>query len=126
MPASITKGGIPMEMKKVRISSKRQITIPQKFFTMLGFDREADCMVRGNELVIRPAKVNMGGEFAEQILADLIEQGYSGKELLQRFKQVKSQVRPAIENMMGEAERVAVSESEYMTYEDIFDAEEEV
>ena len=48
------------------------------------------------------------------------------EELLQRFKQVKSQVRPAIENMMEEAERVAVSESEYMTYEDVFGAEEKV
>ncbi len=87
MPAATMKGSIPMEMKKVSISAKRQITIPQKFFTMLGFDTEAECMVRGNELVIRPAKTNTGGEFAEQILADLIEQGYSGNELLQYFKQ---------------------------------------
>lgn len=50
-----------MEIKKVSISAKRQITIPQKFFTMLGFDTEAECMVRGNELVIRPAKANSGG-----------------------------------------------------------------
>lgn len=53
MSAAIMKGGVPMEMKKVSISAKRQITIPQKFFTMLGFDTEAECMVRGNELVIR-------------------------------------------------------------------------
>jgi bifunctional DNA-binding transcriptional regulator/antitoxin component of YhaV-PrlF toxin-antitoxin module len=93
MPATMMKGSIPMEMKKVRISSKRQITIPQKFFAMLGFDTEAECMVRGNELVIRPAKTNTGGEFAEQILADLIEQGYSGKELLQFFKQAQSETK---------------------------------
>lgn len=89
------KGTIPMEMKKLSISSKRQITIPQKFFTMLGFDAEAECMVRGNELVIRPAKTNTGGEFAEQILADLIAQGYSGNELLDHFKKAQGQVRPA-------------------------------
>ena len=106
MSATMIKGSIPMEIKKVSISAK--------------------CMVRGNELVIRPAKTNTGGEFAEQILADLIEQGYSGKELLQYFKQAQSQVRPAVEKMIGEAESVAVSESEYMTYEDIFGEEEKI
>lgn len=126
MPTIIMKGSVPMEMKKVSISSKRQITIPQKFFTVLGFDKEAECMVRGNELVIRPTKTNTGGEFAEQILAELIEQGYSGNELLQRFKQAQSQVRPAVEEMIGEAERVAASESEYMSYEDVFCGEEKI
>lgn len=113
-----------MEMKKVSISSKRQITIPQKFFAMLGFDTEAECMVRGNELIIRPAKTNTGGEFAEQILADLIEQGYTGNELLQHFKQAQSQVRTAVEEMLGEAGRVAAAESEYESYEDVFGGEE--
>ena len=84
MPATTTKGRVPMEMKKLSISAKRQITIPQKFFTMLGFDSEAECTVRGNELVIRPARTNTGGEFAEQILADLIASGYRGNNLLER------------------------------------------
>lgn len=113
-----------MEIKKVSISAKRQITIPQKFFTMLGFDTEAECMVRGNELVIRPAKTNTGGEFAEQILADLIAQGYSGNELLEHFKKVQSQVRPVVEAMIEEAEHVAVSKSEYASYEDVFGRKE--
>lgn len=112
-----------MEMKKVSISAKRQITIPQKFFTMLGFNTEAECIVRGNELVIRPAKTNMGGEFAEQILTDLIGQGYSGDELLQHFKRAQSKVRPALEEMIGEAERIAVSISEYESYDDVFGGE---
>lgn len=34
---------------------------------MLGFETEAECRVRGNELAIRLAKTNSGGEFAEQI-----------------------------------------------------------
>jgi len=125
MPETMTKGSVPMEMKKVRISAKRQITIPQKFFAMLGFDTEAECMVRGNELVIRPVKTNTGGEFAEQILADLIGQGYSGNELLQHFKQTQSQVRPAVEEMLGEAGRAAVLKSEFESYEDVFGEEEE-
>ena len=121
----MAKGSVSMEMKKVSISTKRQITIPLKFFTMLGFDTEAECMVRGNELVLRPARNNAGGEFAEQILADLISQGYSGSELLEQFKMAQSKVRPAVEEMLTEAERAASSESDYVSYEDIFDGEEE-
>lgn len=124
MPATIMKGNVSMEIKKVSISAKRQITIPQKFFAMLGFDKEAECMVRGNELVIRPAKTNTGGDFAEQILADLIEQGYSGNKLLQHFKQAQRQIRPAVEEMIRDAERAAASESEYESYEDVFGGEE--
>ena len=114
-----------MEIKKLSISTKRQITIPLKFFTMLGFDTEAECMVRGNELVLRPARNNAGGEFAEQILGDLIAQGYSGNELLEQFKRTQSKVRPAVEEMLAEAERVAASQSDYVSYEDIFGGEEE-
>ncbi len=124
MPATIMKGSIPMETKKISISAKRQITIPQKFFTMLGFDAEAECMVRGNELVIRPAKANTGGEFAEQILADLISQGYSGMELLDRFKKAQKEVHPAVEAMLAEAEKVANSEAGYESYDDVFGTEE--
>lgn len=124
MSATMTKGSVPMEMKKVSISAKRQITIPQKFFTMLGFDTEAECMVRGNELVIRPAKTNTGGEFAEQILADLISQGYSGTELLERFKKAQKEVRPAVEAMLEEAERAADAGSGYETYDNVFSVEE--
>ena len=103
--ASAVLKGIPMEIKKVSISAKRQITIPQKFYTMLGFGEEAECVVRGNELVIRPVKEQAGGEFAEQILADLISQGYSGEELLKRFKKMQREIRPAVENMLAEAKK---------------------
>lgn len=125
MPTTMTKGRIPMEMKKLSISAKRQITIPQKFFTMLGFDTEAECTVRGNELVIRPSRTNTGGEFAEQILADLIAKGYSGNDLLERFKRAQGQVCPAVEAMLADAEQVASSETGHISYEDVFGTEDE-
>ena len=125
MPATMTKGRVPMEMKKLSISAKRQITIPQKFFTMLGFDTEAECTVRGNELVIRPARTNTGGEFAEQILTDLIASGYSGNDLLERFKKAQRQVRPAVVAMLADAEQAASSESGHISYEDVFGIEDE-
>lgn len=125
MAASSVVRSIPvMDRKIVSISSKRQITIPQKFFNLLGFGNEAECVIRGNELVIRPVRISTGGEFAEQILADLITQGLSGEQLLNAFKDIQSRVRPAVEAMLGDAERVASGEGEFATYDDIFGAED--
>lgn len=125
MNTVILKGSAPMEKKIVSISSKRQITIPQKFFAKLGFSDEAECVVRGNELVIRPARQNTGGEFAEHILADLISQGFSGDELLKQFKLKQAKIRPAVEAMITETEDVAHGNGQYYTYDDIFGDEEE-
>ena len=119
------KGSASMESKKVSISSKRQITIPQKFFTLLGFNTDAECIMRGNELGLRPVKENTSGEFAEQILADLIRQGYSGEELLEKFKQTQRKIRPAVEAMLAEADRVAESKSGGYSLEDVFGTEDE-
>ena len=35
-----------MERKIISISSKRQVTIPQKYFELLGFDDEAECILQ--------------------------------------------------------------------------------
>ena len=113
-----------VDRKLLSISSKRQITIPQKFYKTLGFGGEAECMIRGNELVIRPVKMDGGGEFAEQILADLISEGVSRDDLLNEFKKRQSQVRPAVKKMLAEAEKAAEGSGESMTYDDVFGMEE--
>lgn len=124
MSIALLKGKIPMDVKKVSISEKRQITIPQKFYTMLGFQREAECIIRGNELVLRPVKEQSGGEFAEQILADLLAQGYSGDELLCKFKETQRKIRPAVESILADATKVASDAIEYATYDEIFKTED--
>ena len=119
------KGGNPMNRKTIRISEKRQLTIPQKFFEALGFSTEAECILRGNEIVLRPVREQGGGEFAEQILADLIAQGFSGDQLLTEFKKMQKKVRPAVEAMLTQAEQAARGESESSSYEDVFGTKEE-
>lgn len=109
-----------MDSKKVTISQKRQFTIPTKFFKALGFGSEAECILRGNELIIRPIKEQCSGEFSEQILADLIKQGLQGEELLAAFKSEQANARKAINNMLDDAKGVAEGEGEYSTYDDIF------
>ena len=41
--SSVARSIPVMDRKIVSISSKRQITIPQKFFNLLGFGNEAEC-----------------------------------------------------------------------------------
>lgn len=114
-----------MKKKTLSISAKRQITIPQKFYTILGFESKAECMVRNGELIIRPVKQETGGEFAEQILADLISEGYSGDELLNEFKARQAKVRPTIEKLISDAEKAALGEGEFATFEEVFGSEDE-
>ena len=108
------------EVKKLSISPKRQITIPQKFYTQLGFSRGAECEIRGKELIIRPLQEN-GGEFAEEILSDLIKEGLSGEELLRAFRSRQKQIRPAVEEMLKEAKRVAEDTVPYYTIKTILE-----
>ena len=103
----IERGNTKMNRKILSISSKRQVTIPQKFYQLLGFGDEAECVMRDGELIIRPIKVSSGGEFAEQILAELIREGLSGEELLTEFKKRQAQMRPAAEAMLTKAEEIA-------------------
>lgn len=121
----VFKGTNIMERKLLSISSKRQITIPQKFYNMLGFGSEAECIVRGNELIIRPIETRTDGEFAEQILADLIKQGYSGDELLNQFRIQQKKIRPAVEAMLAEAEKIAREKTQSKSIDEIFGAEDD-
>lgn len=113
-----------LDQKRVTISSKRQFTIPQKFFQKIGFGKEAECILTPDGILIRPIPQNQGGELAEAILKDLIEQGLSGEELLEAFKKQQSKVAPAVHSMLKEAKKVAKGKAPYETMDDVFSAEE--
>ena len=59
-------------------------------------------------------------EFAEQIMVDLINQGYRGN-LREHFRDEVNQARQAIGEVLKEAARVAASKSGYASYGDVFD-----
>lgn len=113
-----------LEQKRVSISAKRQITIPQKFYAELGFERDAICTMTDGMLIIEPMTRMSGGEFAENILADLIAEGYAGQELLINFKRRQAEIRPAVESLLEQARDAANGNGEYAGYDDIFDSEE--
>lgn len=122
--AIVAVRGNSMERKIISVSNKRQVTIPLKFFEELGFGSEAECILQNNSIVIRPIYANTGGEFSEQILADLINQGLSGQELLATFKEMSQKVAPAVEKLLSEADTIA-REKSGATMADIFGAEDE-
>ncbi|MDR1701746.1 MAG: AbrB/MazE/SpoVT family DNA-binding domain-containing protein [Sporomusaceae bacterium] len=120
---TVTKETAPIVKKRISVSSKRQITIPIDFFNKVGIETEVECYVQAGAIVIRPVQ-DSGGEFAEQILADLISQGYSGQELLAKFKAASRQIRPAVEKLLAEASLIAKEKTPYETIEDIFGGED--
>ena len=117
-----TKGEYPMIKKRISVSQKRQITIPIEFYNSVGIDKEVECYVQNNAIVIRPIRES-SGEFDEQILADLIAQGLSGQELLDKFKETRRQIRPAVERLLDEARLAAQGQASSEAYEDVFGPE---
>lgn len=103
----------------IAISKKNQITIPQAVVDKLGFKDRAEYIVSGGQFILKPARDNTGDYFSEEILADLIDQGYTGAELLARFKDVKKHVPAAVQLMIEEAEEKAVEISEEALWGDV-------
>lgn len=112
-----------VEKKRIRISSKRQLTIPQQYFDTLQFGDEAECILQNGAIVIRPIR-NNESSFAEQILADLIARGYVGNELLAQFKSEQAKVRPAVERLIEEADETAKGSGGIQSLDDLFSSED--
>ena len=122
MPQTMRTGEIPVQKKRISVSQKRQITIPVDFFNAVGVENEVDCYVKNNAIVIRPVREG-GGEFDEEILADLIAQGLSGNELLVKFKETRRKVRPAVESLLNESALAVEGKTSCSTYRDVFGSE---
>ncbi|MDR3314039.1 MAG: AbrB/MazE/SpoVT family DNA-binding domain-containing protein [Oscillospiraceae bacterium] len=108
-----------MPRKRIAVSQKRQITIPIDFYNAIGVGSEVECFVRDNALVIRPVREESGA-FDEEILADLISQGFAGAALLAKFKETRKQIRPAVELLLGEAALAADGNTPGASYADVF------
>ena len=95
-----------VERRRLRISSKRQLTIPARYFNALGLSDEVDCIYSNGMLILLPVE-DRDSAFAEEILAELVSKGYTGKRLLDEFRRLNRLVRPAVEMLIAEADRVA-------------------
>lgn len=80
---------------------------------------EADCFIRDNEIIICPVNRNATGEFDDLILADLIKAGYEGQELLQKFRETKAKIRPAVQALLKDTEQ-QLKEGKLYSVDDVF------
>jgi len=91
-------------IRRVKVSKQRQVNIPKDFYDALNLTDEAIIEFNGKELIIRPAEYEVV-DFSEDILRDLVSQGYSGQELVNNFSRIKAEVPRALERMKEEALR---------------------
>ncbi len=107
--------GIPDKPKRKRISvsSKRQINIPKEFYDTLHIGTEMIAELHGNSIVLKPVKEN-NVDFSEEILADIIAEGYTGENILKEFHFRKAQIPAVIDELIEEAHTNSV------THEEIF------
>lgn len=108
-----------MRTERLNITPSGQVTITSQFISALGFDTDAICILKDSEIVLRPAG-KQEEDFSELILADLLQEGYTGAELLSEFKRRKSLIRPAVENLIDMAKKAAHGEGEFYTDDDIW------
>lgn len=103
--------------RRVRISSKRQISIPKEFFEAMEFTDEATIEFTGNSLIIKNVP-NDAVDFSAEILNNLVnERGLSGSELLLEFNRIKKGLPGAVKQLTAAAmkeESVSISSADYL------------
>lgn len=80
-----------IQSQTVKISSKRQITIPSKFYEAGGFDEYALCTWTENGLLLQPLKVN-DEDNSVTILRQLVAEGYEGDELVDKYEEIQNKI----------------------------------
>ena len=110
--------------RRVRVSQQRQLSIPKDFYLALGLDDEAVLEFTGKEIIIRPATFEEV-DFSEDILQDLIAQGFSGQELLQEFKNVRSTLPAALQALEQETMEQPVIQGSLDDYLDSLEDDED-
>ena len=75
--------------RQIKISSKRQITIPADIYKRQGFAEYALLTETPDGLVIQPFEPGDDDELTITLLRHLIKEGFEGEELIERFTEVK-------------------------------------
>lgn len=90
------------EPQAIKISSKRQITIPAQWYRALDFHEYALATWTDDGILIQPLDV-ADEDVTVDILRHLIAQGYEGDELIEQYKQMKSKI-VSVKQAIAEAE----------------------
>lgn len=114
-----TSKRIDSDKRIIHVSGKRQITIPLKYFQLLGLNGQVECSLEDGALVIRPL-THDSNEFSVEILKDLVAQGFSGDELIKKFTENSQQIKKAIRSLLEEADDIAAGQRHSASMVDVF------
>lgn len=106
------------EPQTIKISSKRQITIPAKYYEAAGFGEYALCTWTDQGILLQPLDVD-DEDVTVDILRSLVKQGFEGEELIERYQETKRKI-VSVRCKLEEAER-DVSDGRVDTYENMRD-----
>lgn len=87
----------------IKISSKRQITIPAKAYEEAGFKDYALCTWSDKGMFLQPLDVE-DEDVTIDILRYLINEGYEGEDLIAQYKAMKKKV-VSVKDKLDESER---------------------
>jgi len=125
MSVSMKRSGSErMESQWIRVSGEGQIQIPRNFFEKLNIKDVVECFIRNDELVLRPIR-ETNDDFSEEILKDLVDQGFSGHELIEEFRKRKSKIRAAVLKMIEEADELARQPADHDEVKELFEDTED-
>ena len=108
-----------IEKRIIHVSGKRQITIPLKYHQALGLADQVVCSLENGALIIRPL-THDGHEFSVEILKDLVSQGLSGDELVNKFTEYSHQLKKAVQTMIKEADDIAAGHCYSASMDEVF------
>lgn len=111
-------------VRRVKVPRQRQINIPKDFYDAFHLSDEAFIEFNGKEIIIRPAEYGVV-DFSEDILKDLVRQGYSGEDLIYHFSRIKSEIPRALDRMKEEAMRNPVITGSLDDFLDLVEDNEE-
>lgn len=89
--------------KYVRITGKRQITIPKEFYEQLGMGTLLRGYIERGRLVFEPVRPEDPMDFSEEIVNDLADEGLTGEDLKREFVRRREGLLVALKELVAEA-----------------------
>ncbi|MCM3603156.1 AbrB/MazE/SpoVT family DNA-binding domain-containing protein [Robertmurraya korlensis] len=104
------------ESRDIKITSKRQLTIPKAYFDYLGIEETVHAILLDDGILIKPEKKQSLQEIdVEVILRNVMNEGYTGDELADEFsrrvKEYNKVLDRRIEEFLNDMTSDTVSEA---------------
>ncbi|GGB46804.1 hypothetical protein GCM10011409_25410 [Lentibacillus populi] len=90
------------QIKRIRVSSAHQITIPQKFFEKLNITDEVYAEFTGDAIIIRPVQEEV--DFSKEIIEDMIREDVPKAYFAEEFEKRKTAIRNSVHQIKKDAQ----------------------